>query len=137
MLGCWTEDMIWISLLILMRSASVSILLFLIVLIATYKNKSNVFISPFDVWLRLQIILKGFPQCRVLKASQANANFQLKYFTRSTVSMSTDHFSSNIFFLYQAVLCERNSFKSVVVKTLHFLITCWPVSLLIPSWTFP
>lgn len=40
----------------------------------------------------------GFPQCRGLKASQANANFQLKYFTRSIVSMSTDHFSfSSIF----------------------------------------
>ena len=38
MFGCWTEDMIWISLRILMRSASVSILLFLIVLIATCRK---------------------------------------------------------------------------------------------------
>ena len=85
--------MIWISLLILMRSASVSILLFLIVLIATYKNKSDVFISPFDVWVRLQIILKGFPQSRELTASQANANFQLEFFSRNIESMSTDHFT--------------------------------------------
>ena len=38
MFGCWTEDMIWISLRIRMRSASVSILLFLIVLIATCRK---------------------------------------------------------------------------------------------------
>ncbi len=39
MFGWWTEDMIWISLRIRMRSASVSILDFLIVLIATCRLK--------------------------------------------------------------------------------------------------
>ncbi len=36
MLGCCTDDMIWISLRMRTRSASVSILDFLIVLMATY-----------------------------------------------------------------------------------------------------
>ena len=39
MLGCWTDDIIWISRLILIRSASVSILLFLMVLMATLRSK--------------------------------------------------------------------------------------------------
>ena len=43
MFGWWTEDMIWISRRILIKSASVSILDFFMVLMATYDKKRGTF----------------------------------------------------------------------------------------------
>ena len=102
-----------------MRSASVSILLFLIVLMATYKNKSHVFISPFDVWVRLQIILKGFSPMSRTKSKPSKCQFSAEIFYKEhSVNVNWPLLLFLYFFLF-----IKPFFVKLTVSRLEFCFT--------------
>ena len=111
-----------------MRSASVSILLFLIVLIATYKNKSHVFISPFDVWVRLQIILKGFSPMSRTKSKPSKCQFSAEIFYKEhSVNVNWPLLLFLYFFLFIKPFFVQQTLSRLefVLCFLMFIISCY------------